>query len=44
MFKLWTHHSQLPLITMMTGIPQQPSGQSSDKTFCKETSDSKQKI
>jgi len=44
MFKLWTHHSHLPLTTMMTGISQQPSGHSSNKTFCKETSDSKQKI
>jgi hypothetical protein len=29
---------------MITGIPQQPSGHSPNETFCKEISDSKQKI
>jgi hypothetical protein len=33
-----------PFTTMITGIPQQPSGHSSNETFCKEISDSKRKI
>jgi hypothetical protein len=35
-FKVWTHHSYLPLTATITRIPQQPFGHSYNKCFAKK--------